>query len=35
MKFEYLIKMLETCLLYVKGDKKKEIEKKIKELSKF
>lgn len=32
MKFEYLIKTLETCLLYVTGEKKKEINKKLKEL---
>jgi hypothetical protein len=32
MKFEYLIKTLETCLLYVSDDKKKEIIKQIKKL---
>ena len=34
MKFEYLIKTLETCKLYVSDKKKKEIDKKIKELKK-
>lgn len=34
MKFEYLIKTLETCLLYVSEEKKKDLKKKIKEFKK-
>jgi hypothetical protein len=32
MKFEYLIKTLETCLLYADDNKKKLIKKQIKNL---
>lgn len=35
MNFEYLIKTLETCLLYVSDEKKKEINKKLKELKNY
>lgn len=34
MKFEYLIKTLETCLIYVSNDKKKIIKKQINKLKK-